>query len=110
MRFKPTPVQIPQDAPFKEDLLSRRQSAEVLTEFVASLMEPFVLAIDSPWGTGKTTFLKMWLPFLQNQGFHCLYFNAWENDFTESPLVSLIGEVGAEIDTLSLGDTNKTIL
>ena len=89
MRFKPKPIQVPAEEPFKEDLLSRKQSAEVLTDLVSSLAEPFVLAIDSPCSTGKTTFLKMWVQHLRNQGFHCLYFNAWESDFTESPLVSL---------------------
>src|ERR1041385_3321058 len=107
MKFKPTPIQIAEDDPFKEGLLSRKSSAEVLTDFVSSLTEPFVLAIDSPWGTGKTTFLKMWLQLLRNQKFHCLYFNAWETDFTDSPLVSLIGEVGSEIEKLQLGDDNK---
>lgn len=109
MRFKPLPVQVPPEDPFKEDLLSRKQNAEVLTDFVASLAEPFVLAIDSPWGTGKTTFLRMWLQHLRNQGFHCLYFNAWENDFTESPIISLIGEVGAEIEAAKLGDKDNKV-
>jgi predicted AAA+ superfamily ATPase len=93
-RFKPPVLEIPADAPFKHDLLEREQSAEVLTQFVSRLDEPFVLAIDSPWGSGKTTFLKMWLRSLQNRGFPCLYFNAWQNDFSDSPLVSLIGEIG----------------
>jgi hypothetical protein len=107
MKFKPSPIQIPAADPFKEDLLSRKQAADVLTSFVSSLKQPFVLAIDSPWGTGKTTFLKMWLQHLRNQNFHCLYFNAWETDFTDSPLVSLIGEVGAEIEKLELGEDSK---
>jgi hypothetical protein len=102
MRFKARPIEVPEDDPFKEDLLSRKASAEVLTDFVESLAEPFVLAIDSPWGTGKSVFLQMWLQFLKNRGFCCLHYNAWENDFTESPLVSLIGEVGAELEKLKV--------
>jgi hypothetical protein len=100
MRFKARPIEVPEDDPFKEDLLSRKASAEALTDLVESLAEPFVLAIDSPWGTGKSVFLRMWLQFLRNRGFCCLHFNAWENDFTDSPLVSLIGEVGAELEKL----------
>jgi predicted AAA+ superfamily ATPase len=90
VRFKPHAIPISKDDPFKEDLLGRRERAEILTEFVGSLTEPFVLAIDSPWRTGKTTFLKMWMQHLENEGFPRLYFNAWENDFSDSPLVSLI--------------------
>lgn len=89
IKFKPTAIEIPASEPFKNDLLARKDSAEILTEFIASLDEPFVLAVDSSWATGKTTFLKMWLQYAKNQKFQCLYFNAWENDFSDSPLVSL---------------------
>ena len=109
MKFKPTAIGISKDDPFKEDLLSRKESAEVLTEFVGNLNETFVLGIDSPWGTGKTIFLKMWLQHLQNQGYPCIYFNAWENDFSDSPLVSLIGELEIAIDALVLGEKQEAI-
>jgi hypothetical protein len=108
MRFKPSPLEIPEDAPFKYDLLEREQNAKILTQFVARLEEPFVLAVDSPWGSGKTTFLKMWLQFLKNQGFPCLYFNAWQNDFSDSALISLIGEIGDAIKKLRLGKEQTT--
>src|SRR2546423_5429406 len=107
VRFKPAQVEIPEDSPFKNDLLEREQNAKVLSQFVARLTEPFVLAIDSPWGSGKTTFLRMWLQSLRNQEFPCLYFNAWENDFSDSPLISLIGEIGESIKDLRLGDEQE---
>jgi KAP family P-loop domain len=103
IRFKPLPIEIPQSTPFQYDLLEREKSAEVLTQFVSRLEEPFVLAVDSPWGSGKTTFLKMWLQSLRNERLPCLYFNAWQNDFSDSPLVSLIGEIGEAIKDLRLG-------
>jgi len=103
IRFKPHPIEIPTATPFEHDLLEREQSAKVITQFVTRLEEPFVLAVDSPWGSGKTTFLKMWLQSLRNEQFPCLYFNAWENDFSDSPLVSLIGEIGEAIKDLRLG-------
>ena len=109
MKFKPSAIEITIGDPFKDDLLSRKDSAEVLTEFVGSLGETFVLGIDSPWGTGKTTFLKMWLQHLKNLSFPCLYFNAWENDFSDSPLVSLIGELEISIDALRLGERQEAI-
>jgi len=102
IKFKPTAIEILADDPFKNDLLGRKESAEILTDFILSLDEPFVFTIDSPFGTGKSTFLKMWLQHARNEGIHSLYFNAWENDFNDSPLVSLIGELGAGILTLQL--------
>src|SRR6266536_597545 len=108
VRFKPQPIEIPEASPFEHDLLERKQNAEILTQFIARLEEPFVLAVDSPWGSGKTTFLKMWLQSLQNEEFPSLYFNAWQNDFSDSAFVSLIGEIGEAIQKLRLDKPQTT--
>jgi predicted KAP-like P-loop ATPase len=109
IRFKPRPLDIPKGAPFDHDLLEREPNAKILTQFVSRLEEPFVLAVDSPWGSGKTTFLRMWLQSLENDKFPCLYFNAWQNDFSDSPLVSLIGEIGEAIRDLRLSGENEKL-
>jgi hypothetical protein len=106
-RYKNKPLEIPTDDPFKYDALGRKESAEILTQFISSIREPFVLAVDSAWGTGKTTFIKMWKQHLVGEGYKCIYFNAWENDFSDDPLVSLIGEVGASLDSLGIDKTKK---
>jgi len=107
MQIKPPQLSIPDDNPFAEDALNRAESAEILTQLISTIDEPFVLAIDSAWGTGKTTFLKMWVQSLKNKGFPCLYFNAWENDFSNDPMVSLIGEIETGIDYIGLVDERK---
>ena len=86
-------VSVPRDDPFKNDLLGRRQPIEVLTRLVGSLEGPCVLAIDAPWGTGKTTFLRMWENHLRNEGFAATTFNAWDTDFTGDPLLALSAEL-----------------
>ena len=93
MPFRPPEIVVPEDDPFVNDVLGREASARVLTQLISTLDQSFVLAIDSPWGTGKTTFLRMWLQSLRKEGCACLHFNAWETDFVEDPLVSLIGEL-----------------
>jgi hypothetical protein len=52
-----------------------------------------VLALGGEWGTGKTTFVKMWRQHLNNREFKTLYFNAWASDYTEDPLMALIAEL-----------------
>lgn len=104
---KPT-IEIDPLDPFKEDVLKRSESAEILTQLLQSIDEPFVLAIDSGWGTGKTTFIQMWKKHLQNNEFSCLYFNAWENDFSDDPLISFIGEMQSFVDKLD-DDGKKTM-
>lgn len=93
MEYKLTPLEIPDENPFQNDALNRRGSIESLTTLVSELNGPFVLAIDSPWGTGKTTFIRMWKKYLESQHFVCLYFNAWESDFSTDPLVAFLGEI-----------------
>jgi predicted AAA+ superfamily ATPase len=108
VRIKPAKIEIVKENPFLNDLLERKESAEILTELVASIEEPFVFCIDAAWGDGKTTFLLMWKQHLENQDFSTLYYNAWENDFTDDALVSLIGELDAGVEDLKLAKGTKT--
>lgn len=89
-KFEP---KIGDDDPFENDLLERKKSAEVLKNLLGTLDGSFVLAVNADWGQGKTTFIKMFSQYLKNDGFETVYYNAWENDYTVDPLVSLIGEL-----------------
>ena len=107
MIIKPPELVVPEDDPFKNDALSRRDLAARLTYLVLNLDQPFVLGINSPWGSGKTTFVQMWKQHLQNEGFNCLYFNAWETDFSEDPFVAMIGEIRNSIEDFHVKDKEK---
>lgn len=98
--LKAKEVAIPESDPFANDALGRRESAKVLTQFVTSSEEPLVLCIDAEWGQGKTTFLKMWQQHLTNNSIPTIYFNAWENDFSDDALVALIGEVSSMLHSI----------
>ena len=95
-----------------DDKLNRLRYAE----FLKSLLEncdkyrredsegAYVIAIDSPWGTGKTRFVKMLRNFLENRksdtpaespidpsnGFLTVYYNAWDTDFSTDALEPLV--------------------
>lgn len=94
MKFKLTPIAVPLDDPFRFDALNRKPSVEALSSLIEKLSGPFVLAIDSPWGTGKTTFVQFLMAVLSKKEFKCLYFNAWETDFSSDPMVAFLGELG----------------
>jgi hypothetical protein len=101
-------IVIPEDNPFQNDSLNRTESAEALTQFILSAADPMVVCIDAPWGQGKTTFLRMWEQHLKNNKIPTIYFNAWENDFSDDALISLIGEIGSALSELSkTGDESK---
>jgi len=55
--------------------------------------------VDAAWGTGKTTFLRMWKSWLRQQGFPVVAFNAWETDFTNYPFLALGAALTQELDS-----------
>ena len=93
IRIQPKEIEVPADNPFKYDLLARKEPVEILTAIIGSIEGPCVLAVDSGWGTGKTTFLRMWVQHLRNEGFLTVDFNAWKTDFTERPFLALSAEI-----------------
>ena len=102
MTYRVEEIEVPLDSPFANDDLSRKPVVEFLTGLIGRLEGPFVLAIDSPWGTGKTTLVKMVAAELQRQSFHCVQFNAWKVDYVTDPLVALV----SSIDRVCLGDVS----
>ncbi|MDP1812247.1 MAG: P-loop NTPase fold protein [Sediminibacterium sp.] len=93
MEIRHNDIEINSEEPFANCKLGRKKHAEILTKIVSTYSDGFVLAINNEWGTGKTTFVKMWSQHLTNEGFQTLYFNAWENDFDTNPLVPLVSEI-----------------
>ena len=93
MRVQPLEIEVPEDDPFKNDLLVREDTVKVLTSIVRSIEGPCVLSVDAGWGAGKTTFLKMWAQHLRNEKFPVVEFNAWETDFSEEPFIALSTEL-----------------
>lgn len=100
MKLTVAPIEIPADAPFRNDLLGRGKSAESLTELIRSSEDGLVLCIDAPWGEGKTTFLAMWRAILRQADIPTVAFSAWEHDFVEDPLIALMGEIDAQVASL----------
>ena len=79
--------------PFKNCVLNREQYGKTLTSIIDSYPDGFVLALNNKWGEGKTTFLRMWQQSLNNLEYRTIYFNAWENDFEDNPLIAIMGEL-----------------
>ena len=98
IRVQPREIEIPDDEPFKKDLLDRKEKAEVLTSLVSNIDGPCTMAVDAAWGAGKTTFLKMWAQYLRDEGFPVVEFNAWETDATGDPFVALTTEITVQLE------------
>lgn len=90
MKYRLPELEVPSDNPFLHDALKRKPMVEFLAGLIGRLEGPFVLALDSPWGTGKTTIVKMLQAKLTTDQFQCVYFNAWKIDYVTDPLVALV--------------------
>ena len=98
IRVRPADVEVPPDDPFQNDLLDRKPSIETLTGLLGALEGPCVLALDSEWGGGKTTFIKLWAAHLRKEGFAVAEFNAWETDFSGDPFVALSSKLQLQFE------------
>ena len=81
------------DNPWADDLLARQEVATRLTNLIATQEPPLTISIHGQWGTGKTFMLKRWQKDLEQQGFRAIYFNAWEDDFCDDPLLAILGQM-----------------
>ena len=79
--------------PWSDDALQRRGIASELDALVTQLAggtEPATIALDGGYGTGKTFILERWIQEMNDRDQVAVYYNAWENDCDDDPLVSLI--------------------
>ncbi len=90
------------------DKFQRKSEAEFLTLYLTQKFEhanqfqgqSFVLNLNAEWGFGKTYFLSKWEEHLKNSGYAVAHFDAWKNDFSDSPLLCFISEVRSTLKDL----------
>ena len=95
--------------PWSDDKLGRQEIADRLTGIVRGQEAPFVISVDGRWGTGKTFLLRRWAQDLQNQGSEAIYFNAWEDDFNDDPLLAIIGQLSEYFDEGALREIARGV-
>ena len=100
MKFRLEEIEVPENNPFLNDALKRQPVVEFLRDLIEQLEGPFVLALDSPWGSGKTTVVRMLRSLLKTRNITSVYFNAWKEDYVSDPLIPMV----AAIDELKVAD------
>lgn len=92
------------DTIWLEDRLGRKQDAAMVYTFLngqlalrenAGLARTFVLNLDSDWGSGKSFFLTRFQEELTARGHVAVYVNAWEDDHSDDPFLSVVTAVQA---------------
>ncbi|MBY8945158.1 hypothetical protein J1G35_04740 [Pseudomonas sp. SH10-3B] len=91
---------------WSDDLMGREPSAKFLTSYLLANPHIKVLNVNSPWGAGKSFFLSRWKREL-SENHVCVFFNAWETDYTAEPLIALVTCIEQQtMDSASLGSTD----
>ena len=101
-------LEIPKEDIFKTDVLGRETVIKNLSALVVNTKDPFVLSIQGSWGSGKTTFVKLWKAYLeQTHALPSIYFSAWEDDFSSEPLFAILGEINAFLKKIVPENTKR---
>jgi hypothetical protein len=96
-------LDIKPDAGFDKeaDIFNRREFGERLANLVENTSDCPVIALDSGWGEGKSTFIKMWKGHVEHhreKKIKTIYFDAFENDFQKDPFLTLASEIYSLIE------------
>lgn len=91
----------------KDDKLNRKSIAENFNLILGKTSQSFVIALDSPWGTGKTQFIHMWKNLLGEKKVESIYLNLWEEDFLGSPFFSLTESLLEKFKQKKIDDLKK---
>lgn len=88
-----SPIEIPAEEPFRNCKLKRSGYAYALKDIIDKSEGGFTMSIDGRWGAGKTTFVRMWQAYLEQFHYKTVYLNAWENDFCDDAMTSILSEI-----------------
>ncbi len=102
--LQPTPDNI--EKTLKEDSIGRNEEVYSFVKILKTIKDTScVIALDGPWGSGKTFFIKQTQKILEKQNikknikFITIYYDSWENDDEIDPILSIIYEIVTKIDS-----------
>lgn len=86
-------LQFDDSNPYAGDLFKRREIAVQLTGYIDRLRDGTVLAIDAPWGEGKSWFGLNWAADLKSQDYRVIYLDSFQQDYVEDPFLLIASEI-----------------
>jgi hypothetical protein len=100
MKLIVPPVNISENEGFSNevDIFNRKPFGEALLNLIQNTEDELVLALDAPWGEGKSTFIRMWQGLLAEKNVPHVYFDAFENDYQADPFLAISSQIYSLID------------
>ena len=95
----------------QDDILERYKIVGEINEYVNILERSntdtsISIALNAKWGSGKTFFVSMWRNYLEENNFRTVYYNAWENDDSDSAILPLL----YRIVSITKDEENETFI
>lgn len=84
--------------PFDSSAINYEKFTEQLLAVLDALGEGAVVAIDGPWGSGKTYYAKNFEALLKNAGWKAVYVDAFAFDYVEDPFIYLASAIRDQAD------------
>ena len=102
LRLRPKEFVADPSNPFENDVLGRADEVKTFCSILTGIETPAVLAVDAPWGTGKTAFMRMCAAWIRSSDFPSedaviADFNAWKQSHTGSPIKDIVAAITNQI-------------
>ena len=87
---------------WQDDILQRKETAWSFIKIIGCCQEAITMCLNAGWGTGKTFFLTRLCEQYRRAkdpvdgkevGGRAIYFNAWEDDDLDDPLIAIVGQI-----------------
>ena len=95
----------------QHDIFRRKEFGENLRNLIINSEGKSVIALDSKWGEGKSTFIGMWRDHIKYSSpeMKSIYFDAFQNDYHVDPFLALTAELYSLIPS-SEGDAQRSFM
>ncbi len=103
-------LSIAQGDGFKQDRFGRENFAKLLISQIVEADKGSSLALDAPWGAGKTIFLQQLADQLRSQGWIVVYYDAFAEDYEEDAFLPLMASIVGALPKTEDGHRSKNRL
>ena len=90
-----------QECNFGNCKLNRTEYGQFIADYITGEHDGFVLNLNGGWGSGKTEFLKRLYSELLTRHYPVIYIDAWESDFSKSPLTVVTSELLNQLEAFN---------
>jgi hypothetical protein len=90
-----------QECNFGNCKLNRTEYGQFIADYITGEHNGFVLNLNGGWGSGKTEFLKRLYSELLTRHYPVIYIDAWESDFSKSPLTVVTSELLKQLEAFN---------